>query len=179
VKFANGQFNGVIHCTSCLEQYTMFLLDLHRAAPGVEAFDLGYLGTGGKAPLYKRSSHSLSFRQASNGGDHGKKCHLRPQMSEARSDAVSDAQRCSSAARRRRVGRNCGRAPSMVANLSGESPLWDCRRGLLMRARITTSRRKEQGREVLFGGSRSARGARRDAARWISSEFVTVPMWAV
>ena len=54
-----------------------------------------------------------------------------------------------------------GCAPSMGTNLWGGSPLWEYRLGLVMRARITTSRRQGQVREVLSGGSRSARGARR------------------
>ena len=48
----------------------------------------------------------------------------------------------------------------MGANLWGGSPLWEYRLGLVMRARITTSRRQGQVREVLSGGSPSARGAR-------------------
>ena len=48
----------------------------------------------------------------------------------------------------------------MGAILWGASPLWEYRLGLVMRARITTSRRQGQSREGLSGGSPSARGAR-------------------
>ena len=48
----------------------------------------------------------------------------------------------------------------MGANLWGASPLWEYRLGLVMRARITTSRRQGRNREGLSGGSPSARGAR-------------------
>ena len=54
-----------------------------------------------------------------------------------------------------------GCAPSMGANLWGASPLWEYRLGLVMRARITTSRRQGRNREGLSEGSRSARGVRR------------------
>ena len=60
-----------------------------------------------------------------------------------------------------RVRSMTGCAPSMGATLWGASPLWEYRLGLVMRARITTSRRQGQAREGLSGGSRSARGARR------------------
>ena len=51
-------------------------------------------------------------------------------------------------------------APSMGANLWGASPMWEYRLGLVMRARITTSRRQGRNRKGWSGGSRSARGAR-------------------